>query len=105
MAQTLTDFLSLFGEKHNIEREDFDSVIICITDDLSIPPVQDFITDFLNRRDKIFVTFQMGDNDPIVYTPGKQYSEFVSNTRRQLDIREGEQLSVKIKIEKKMLRM
>lgn len=101
MAQTLTDFLSLFGEKHNIEREDFDSVIICITDDLSIPPVQDFITDFLNHRDKIFVTFQMGDNDPIVYTLGKQYSEFVSNTRRQLDIREGEQLSVKIKIEKK----
>ena len=101
MAQTLTDFLSLFGGKHNVEREDLDSVAICITGDSSIPPVQDFIIDFLNSRDRIFVTFQMGDNEPIVYTPGKQYSEFVSNTRRQLDIREGERLSVNIKIEKK----
>ena len=101
MAQTLIDFLSLFGESYNVEREDFDSVMIGITDDFPIPPVQDFITDFLNGRDKIFMTFQMGDNEPIVYTMGKEYGAFVEECNDQIKLRESEDLKLEIKINKK----
>lgn len=101
MAQTLIDFLSLFGGSYNIKREDIDSVLIAITDDFSIPLAQDFITVFLNGRDRIFVTFQMGENDPIVYTTGKEYSEFLENCNSQLAIQEDEIIELSIKIEKK----
>lgn len=101
MGQTLIEFLSLFGTglKYT-SSEDINAVEIICTEEFSLPSTETFNADFLNSRDKLFLSFTMGDNDAINYFSGKSYADFYTECLDQLKFKSDETIKLVIRIDK-----
>lgn len=102
MGQTLIEFISIFGTPLDYKStEDIDTVEITRTGKFIIPSIETFKVEFLNPRDKLFVTFKMGDNEAVHYSTEKNYADFYSECQSQLKLRSDEAIKLVIRIEKK----
>lgn len=102
MGQTLIEFISIFGTPLDYKStEDIDTVEITRTGKFIIPSIETFKVEFLNPRDKLFLTFKMGDNEAVHYSTEKNYADFYSECQSQLKLRSDEAIKLVIRIEKK----
>lgn len=97
----LDQLISVFCIRNTDTKENVDKVVLSTKADISLPSVSDFkqALSFLNDRDRIFISLQIGENDAITYT--NDPDTFIEDCASALKIRDIEPISFSIKIEKR----
>jgi hypothetical protein len=100
---SLSNFLALFSYEKKESRETFEEVFIKLSTDtfkeLNASAFNRSLQ-FINPRDKLNLSFIVGENDPVDYYSEGDADEFVSEVQRKLSNRDDEEIEIIITINK-----